>query len=114
MSFHAYYPARGRKHKYVLRLTGASSRPFHAYYPARGRKLKLLFFHSFNLKIVLSRLLPRKGTETFHKACRIKRIFNLLSRLLPRKGTETRPIPRPTNKNATLSRLLPRKGTETG
>ncbi len=64
---------------------------FHAYYPARGRKLFAKQFYTNLFSNCLSRLLPRKGTETL-SISRFTTSFALtvtLSRLLPRKGTET-------------------------
>ncbi len=111
---------------------------FHAYYPARGRKHEDCFFRDFHWNTELSRLLPRKGTET-NKRRNLSHIFigaftpitpqgdgngrpfnsalvavDELSRLLPRKGTETLGLHDILPGNlAKLSRLLPRKGTET-
>ncbi len=64
-SFHAYYPARGRKLLLFNNEKGDNPHNFHAYYPARGRKRCGTTIFVLTTWAELSRLLPRKGTETF-------------------------------------------------
>ena len=67
---------------------------FQNLFPVRGRKLFSEVLHESAIAVLLSKPLPRKGTETL---CRFPRCLlqPRLSKPLPRKGTETLDAQRP-------------------
>ncbi len=113
MLFHAYYPARGRKRAEILDRLGFQTQDFHAYYPARGRKLKGGKGGKSIACVAFTPITPQgDGNRISTHIGWYKQIH--LSRLLPRKGTETPQVAFETGwPQQSLSRLLPRKGTET-